>query len=99
MAREAGLYISSELRIFAALVAADERDRCAALVETLTYRARRVSGGINGQAVKPCELTAETVAPRGLLDARESGAIVSAPYSVRPCAMSSDLRALPALLP
>lgn len=48
----------SEIVRFAALVAAAEREACAALIEGTTERRRWICGGINGEAVKPCEYAA-----------------------------------------
>ena len=41
---------------FAALVAAKEREVCAAKIEAITYRRRWASASINGTPLAPCEL-------------------------------------------
>lgn len=66
MAREAELpeaWISqtgvlkwADLERFAALVAAREREACAAKIEAITYRRRWASASINGTPLAPCEL-------------------------------------------
>lgn len=66
MAREAGFVLAdnatdealNRFRAFAALVAAREREACAATVEQMTARSRWIRGGINGEATKPCEYAA-----------------------------------------
>jgi len=45
-----------ELERFAALVAAAEREACAAKIEAITYRRRWASASINGTPLAPCEL-------------------------------------------
>ncbi len=45
-----------ELERFAALVAAKEREACAAKIEAITYRRRWASASINGTPLAPCEL-------------------------------------------
>lgn len=44
------------LERFAALVAAKEREACAAKIEAITYRRRWASASINGTPLAPCEL-------------------------------------------
>lgn len=68
MAREAELpeaWISqtgvlkwADLERFAALVAAREREACAALIESTTERSRWIRGGINGTPIEPCQYAA-----------------------------------------
>lgn len=67
MASAAGIWIplgaeksaqEDALERFAAMVAAAEREACAALIESTTERCRWIRGGINGEAVKPCEYAA-----------------------------------------
>ena len=43
---------------FAALVAAREREACAALIESTTERSRWIRGGINGAPIEPCQYAA-----------------------------------------
>ena len=47
-----------ELERFAALVAAREREACAALIESTTERSRWIRGGINGTPIEPCQYAA-----------------------------------------
>ena len=47
-----------ELARFAALVAAKEREACAALIESTTERSRWIRGGINGTPIEPCQYAA-----------------------------------------
>ena len=46
------------LERFAALVAAREREACAALIESTTERSRWIRGGINGTPIEPCQYAA-----------------------------------------
>jgi hypothetical protein len=46
MARKAGIYPSAELRIFADLIRADERERCAKVCEGLREAAEHSSDGL-----------------------------------------------------
>ena len=46
------------LERFAALVAAREREECAALIESTTERSRWIRGGINGTPIEPCQYAA-----------------------------------------
>lgn len=68
-AKEAGGYESPQypenlvmdehdLTRFAALVAAREREACAALIESTTERSRWIRGGINGTPIEPCQYAA-----------------------------------------
>ena len=43
---------------FAALVAANEREACAQLCESVSHRARWVRAGMNGVPIEPCEYAA-----------------------------------------
>lgn len=61
MAKEAGFgnyayEAASTFGRFAALVAAKEREVCAAKIEAITYRRRWASASINGTPLAPCEL-------------------------------------------
>ena len=72
MAREAGMNLTPaqfsgvledevdefKLERFAALVAAAEREACAALIESTTERSRWIRGGINGAPIEPCQYAA-----------------------------------------
>lgn len=46
------------LLAFAALVAANEREACARLCESVSHRARWVRAGMNGVPIEPCEYAA-----------------------------------------
>ena len=50
---------------FAALVAAAEREACAALIESTTERSRWIRGGINGTPIEPCQYAA-AIRARGM---------------------------------
>ena len=54
-----------ELERFAALVAAKEREACAALIESTTERSRWIRGGINGTPIEPCQYAA-AIRARGM---------------------------------
>ena len=53
------------LERFAALVAAREREACAALIESTTERSRWIRGGINGTPIEPCQYAA-AIRARGM---------------------------------
>ena len=70
MAKEAGFgnyayEAASTFGRFAALVAAKEREACAALIESTTERSRWIRGGINGTPIEPCQYAA-AIRARGM---------------------------------
>ena len=65
IAPASGTNCMCELERFAALVAAKEREACAALIESTTERSRWIRGGINGTPIEPCQYAA-AIRARGM---------------------------------